>query len=117
MSTVSTDRSTVASELSTETMYISPNLVAARRRSQGSQFSRFWPLRRRQMLRKLLVDRMTLEPFEKDGERGYRFSGEGTYARLLDESTATFGGGPNGLPTSLDLGDDITLTLAGTATS
>ena len=44
------------------------------------------------MLRKLVPDRVTLEPFEENGERGYRFTGDGTYARLL--ACATFGGGP-----------------------
>ncbi len=51
----------------------------------------------RQMLRKLVPDRVTLEPFEENGERGYRFTGEGTYARLF--ACATFGGGPNGIRT------------------
>jgi site-specific DNA recombinase len=51
----------------------------------------------RQMLRKLVPDRMTLEPFEENGERGYRFTGQGTYARLL--ACATFGGGPKGTRT------------------
>ena len=37
----------------------------------------------RQMLRKLLADRLRFEPFEEGGRRGYRFSGKGTYARLL----------------------------------
>ena len=49
----------------------------------------------RQMLRKLVPDRITLEPFEEKGERGYRFTGDGTYARLI--ACATFGGGPNGI--------------------
>ena len=44
------------------------------------------------MLRKLVPDRVTLEPFAENGERGYRFTGEGTYARLF--ACATFGGWP-----------------------
>ena len=31
----------------------------------------------------------------RKGERGYRFTGDGTYARLI--ACATFGGGPKGL--------------------
>ena len=36
-----------------------------------------------QVLRKLLVGRLTCEAFEKDGQRGYRFTGQGTYEHLL----------------------------------
>ena len=37
----------------------------------------------RQILRKLIVGRLTCEAFEKDGQRGYRFAGQGTYEPLL----------------------------------
>jgi hypothetical protein len=37
----------------------------------------------RQLLRKLVVDRLGCEPFEEGDRRGYRVSGTGTYARLL----------------------------------
>src|SRR5262245_20958971 len=37
----------------------------------------------RQILRKLLVGRLTCEAFENDGQRGYRFTGQGSYVPLL----------------------------------
>ncbi len=37
----------------------------------------------RQILRKLIVGRLTCEAFEKDGQRGYRFTGQGSYEPLL----------------------------------
>jgi hypothetical protein len=37
----------------------------------------------RQILRKLIVGRLTCEAFEVDGQRGYRFTGQGTYQSLL----------------------------------
>ena len=37
----------------------------------------------RQILRKLVVGRLTCEAFEKDGQRGYRFTGQGSYEPLL----------------------------------
>ncbi len=37
----------------------------------------------RQMLRKLLGDRLTLTPIGAEGQRGYRFEGTETYGRLL----------------------------------
>ena len=37
----------------------------------------------RQILRKLIVGRLTCEAFEKDGKRGYRFTGQGTYEHLV----------------------------------
>lgn len=37
----------------------------------------------RQMLRKLLVDRLEFTPFEDRGQRGYRFAGQGTFGRIL----------------------------------
>jgi hypothetical protein len=55
----------------------------------------------RQMPRKLVPDRITLEPFEEKGERGYRFTGDGTYACLI--ACATFGGGPSGIRTRVSV--------------
>jgi hypothetical protein len=37
----------------------------------------------RQMLQKLLVDRLALTPFAHEGGRGYRFAGQGTYGALF----------------------------------
>jgi hypothetical protein len=37
----------------------------------------------RQILRKLLVGRLTCEPFEEGERRGYRFTGQGSYAPIL----------------------------------
>src|SRR5262249_23640395 len=37
----------------------------------------------RQLLRKLVVDRLDCQPYEEGDRRGYRVSGKGTYARLL----------------------------------
>ena len=37
----------------------------------------------RQILRKLIVGRLTCEAFDTDGQRGYRFTGQGTYEHLL----------------------------------
>lgn len=37
----------------------------------------------RQILRRLIVGRLTCEAFAKDGQRGYRFTGQGTYESLL----------------------------------
>jgi site-specific DNA recombinase len=37
----------------------------------------------RQILRKLIVGRLTCEAFEEGGQRGYRFTGQGTYEHLL----------------------------------
>jgi hypothetical protein len=54
----------------------------------------------RQLLRKLVVDRLACEPFEDGNRRGYRVSGKGTYARLLPGGEcATSIGGSNGIRT------------------
>ena len=37
----------------------------------------------RQILRKLIVGRLTCEAFGNDGQRGYRFTGQGSYESLL----------------------------------
>ncbi len=37
----------------------------------------------RQILRKLIVGRLTCEAFEQDGRRGYRFAGHGSWEPLL----------------------------------
>src|SRR5262249_41006788 len=37
----------------------------------------------RQLLRKLVVDRLDCQPYEEGDRRGYRVSGKGTYAPLL----------------------------------
>ena len=37
----------------------------------------------RQMLRKLLVGRLDVTPIERNGQKGYRFEGTGTYGKLL----------------------------------
>jgi len=61
------------------------------------------------MLRKLLVDRLTFEPVDDDGGKGYRFSGAATYGRLLSgEFCATSNGGPNGIRTRVS----VTTTLS-----
>ena len=43
----------------------------------------------RQILRKLLVGRLACEPFEESGRRGYRFTGQGSYAELLPGKLST----------------------------
>ena len=54
----------------------------------------------RQILRKLVVGRVECEPFEDGDRRGYRVSGQGTYARLLPGGEcATSIGGSNGIRT------------------
>jgi hypothetical protein len=56
----------------------------------------------RQLLRKLVVDRLECEPFEEGNRRGYRVSGTGTYARLLPGGEcATSIGGSNGIRAAL----------------
>jgi len=53
----------------------------------------------RQLVRKMLVGRLACEAFtEPDGAKGYRFSGEATYGRLLAGS-ATSVGVPDGIRT------------------
>ncbi len=41
----------------------------------------------RQMLRKLLVERLEFTPVEVNGRKGYRFTGAGSYGPLLDGET------------------------------
>jgi hypothetical protein len=43
----------------------------------------------RQILRKLLVGRLTCTAFEEEGRRGYRFTGQGSYADVLPASVST----------------------------
>jgi type VI protein secretion system component VasK len=51
----------------------------------------------RQILRKLLVGRLTCEPFEERERRGYRFTGQGSYAPILPgEGGATVVVAPTG---------------------
>ena len=60
----------------------------------------------RQMLRRLLVDRLTLTPYEEAGSSWYRFEGQGTYGCLLEgESLATSSGVPSGIRWPLEGGD------------
>ena len=56
--------------------------LAARAADVKSLLGRHVP-QTRQILRKLIVGRLTCEAFEKDGLRGYRFTGQGTYEHLL----------------------------------
>ena len=54
----------------------------------------------REVLRALLVDRMTFTPVITAGTRGYRFAGHGSYGGLLAGTTwPTTSGGPNGIRT------------------
>jgi site-specific DNA recombinase len=54
----------------------------------------------RQMLRKLLMGRLTLTPYEEAGSSWYRFEGQGTYGWLLaGESLTTSNGVPSGIRT------------------
>ena len=59
----------------------------------------------RQVIRKLVVGRLTFTPFEEGGRKGHRFRGEGTYGRLLAGDTfstsvpTTRLGGSNGIRT------------------
>ena len=54
----------------------------------------------REVLRALLVDRMTFTPVITAGTRGYRFAGNGSYGGLLAGTTwPTTSGGPNGIRT------------------
>jgi hypothetical protein len=56
----------------------------------------------REVLRALLVDRMTFTPVITAGTRGYRFAGHASYGGLLTGTTwPTTSGGPNGLPPPL----------------
>ena len=41
------------------------------------------PIQARQILRKLLVGRLSFEPFEDAAGRGYHIRGQATYGRLL----------------------------------
>ena len=51
----------------------------------------------RQMIRKL-VPQLDCTPFREGDEKGYRFSGDGSYGQLLSgESSATKCGVPNGI--------------------
>jgi hypothetical protein len=45
--------------------------------------------RTRQILRRLLVGRLTCEAFDEGERRGYRFTGQGSYASLLPSSLST----------------------------
>ena len=45
--------------------------------------------RTRQILRKLLVTPLTCAPFEENGRRGYRFTGQGSYADVLPARLST----------------------------
>jgi hypothetical protein len=45
--------------------------------------------RSRQILKRLLVGRLTCEGFEERGRRGYRFTGEGSYVSLLPAGVPT----------------------------
>ncbi len=53
----------------------------------------------RQMVRKLLVNRLELMPVEEDGQKGFRFRGEGAYGRLLlgETGAATSSSVPRGI--------------------
>ena len=84
---VSLDRDRVARELRTR----ADDVVAVLRR-QGEQA--------REALQRLLVDRVDCTPVLLAGERGYAFTGDGTFGGLLAASTwpTTFGG-PNGTRT------------------
>jgi hypothetical protein len=65
-------------------------------------------------VRPLLEGKLVCTPFDDGTEHGYSFDAKGTYRRLgvpLVESV-NVGGGPNGIPTSLDLGN---FELAGVA--
>ena len=54
----------------------------------------------REVLRALLVDRMTFTPVIAAATRGYRFVGHGSYGGLLTGTTwPTTSGGPNGIRT------------------
>ena len=55
--------------------------------------------RTRQILRKLLVGRLTCAPFEEKGRRGYRFTGQGSYAEVLPASLSTLVVTPAGFDT------------------
>jgi hypothetical protein len=51
----------------------------------------------RQMLRKLLVGRLTVTAIEEQGQAGFRVTGQGTYGRLLSgEAFDTTNGDPGG---------------------
>jgi hypothetical protein len=45
--------------------------------------------RTRQILRKLLVGRLACAAFDQGGRRGYRFTGQGSYAELLPGKLST----------------------------
>ena len=58
----------------------------------------------REVLRALLVDRMTFTPVITAGTRGYRFLGQGSYGGLLTGRTwPTTIGGPNGIRTRVSV--------------
>jgi hypothetical protein len=61
----------------------------------------------REVLRALLVDRMTFTPVVTAGIRGYRFVGHGSYGGLLTGTTwPTTIGGPNGIRTRVSVTGD-----------
>jgi hypothetical protein len=63
----------------------------------------------RQLVRKILTGRLACEAFaEPDGSKGYRFSGEATYGRLLAgearrDGSATSVGVPDGIRTRVSV--------------
>jgi hypothetical protein len=62
------------------------------------------------MLRKLLADKIEIEPVGARRQRGFKFRRAVTVDRLIDgdmivaTNNTPVSGGPNGLPTSLDMG-------------
>ena len=69
----------------------------------------------RQMLRKVLADKIDLEPVGSGRQRGYKFRGALSLEKLIEGeamNNTSDCGGPNGIPTSLDVGG---FTLAGEA--
>jgi hypothetical protein len=47
----------------------------------------------RQLFRKLIDGKLVYEPFEENGQRGYRYRATGTYARLFSAGFAVNDGG------------------------
>jgi hypothetical protein len=68
----------------------------------------------REVLRALLVDRMTFTPIITAGTRGYRFVDHGSHGGLLTGTTwPTISGGPKGI--CMVVGHDLVFEVNGTA--
>jgi hypothetical protein len=73
----------------------------------------------RQMLRKLLVDRLEMTAFDENGQRGYRFTEQGSYGPLLSGEAVSLAvvAGKGFEPLTFGLCIPLQLSLPGRASS